>query len=82
VLEHQEGGEEQAAGQEGGFLARENERKDEETVQKAIVLEVDVVDDQEAGGEEDGEGGGAGGTLGGCRRGVDVAVEVISVVES
>jgi len=82
VLEHQEGGEEQAAGQEGGFLARENERKDEETVEEAVVLEVDVVNDQQAGGEEDGEGGGAGGTLGGGRGGVDVAVDITSAVAS
>lgn len=52
MLEHQENGEEYTAEKERGLLAREDEGEDEEPVEKAIVLEVDVVNYEKAGGEE------------------------------
>lgn len=34
-----------------------------------------MIDDEEAGGEEDGEGGGVGGAALGCRGGLNISVE-------
>lgn len=53
VLEAQQGGEDEAAGEEGGARAGEDEGEEEDAVEEAVVLEVDVVDYEEARGEED-----------------------------
>lgn len=68
VLEAQEGGEDEATGEEGGAGAGEDEGEEEDAVEEAVVLEVDVVDDEEARGEEDGDCGGVGGAPVLCRR--------------
>jgi len=48
VLEAQQYREEGAARKKSGRLASEHDREDEYAVQEAVVLEVDVVDDQQA----------------------------------
>lgn len=78
MLEHQENGEEDAAEEECRRLARKDEGEDEESVEEAIVLEVDVVDYKEAGGEEDRESGDAGGTFRGGGGGLDIAVTLLA----
>lgn len=44
MLEHQQSREEDAAEEECRLLAREDEGEDEDAVEEAIVLEVNVVD--------------------------------------
>lgn len=77
MLEAEQGGEDEARCEEGGLRAREDEGEDEGAVEKAVVLEVNMVDDEEAWGEEDGDGGGVGGALI-CRGRVDEPVRVRS----
>ena len=68
MLEAEEGGEDEAAGEEGRPGAGEDEGEEQDAVEEAVVLEVDVVDYEEARGEEDGDCGGVGGALVfGCR---------------
>jgi hypothetical protein len=78
VLKHQEDSKEDAAEEERRLLSRKDEREDEEPVEKAIVLEVDVVDYEEAGGEEDREGCDAGGAFRGGGGGLDIAVTLLA----
>lgn len=83
VLEHQKNGEEDAAEEERRLLAREDEGEDEEPVEKAIVLEVDVVDYEEPGGEEDRESCDAGGAFRGGGGSLDIAMSVLAgIIES
>lgn len=53
MLEAQQGGEDEAAGEEGGARAGEDEGEEEDAVEEAVVLEVNMVDYEEARGEED-----------------------------
>lgn len=63
VFEAEQHGKDEAAQQQSRLAASQDKRQDEHAVHEAIVLEVDVVDDQEARGQDDGEGGNLGGTL-------------------
>lgn len=78
VLEHQENGEEDAAEEERRLLARKDEREDEEPVEETIVLEVNVVDYEEAGGEEYRESCDACGAFRGCGGSLDIAVTLLA----
>lgn len=49
MLEHQQSSKEYAAPKHGGLFARQDEREDEHAVEEAIVLEMDVVNDEQAG---------------------------------
>ncbi|KAI9746262.1 MAG: hypothetical protein M4579_007617 [Chaenotheca gracillima] len=64
VFEAQQGGEEESAQEKRGLFSRQRERQDQEAVEESVVLEMNVVDDEESGGEEDRERCGVGDTLG------------------
>lgn len=55
MLEAQEGSKEQAGQQESRVVACQDHGQHEDAVEEAIVLEVNVVDDQEPRGQQDGE---------------------------
>ena len=78
VLEHQENGEEDAAEEDCRLLAGEDEGEDEEPVEEAIVLEVDVVYYEKTWGEEDRERCDACGAFRGGGGGLDIAVTLLA----
>lgn len=78
MLKHQENGKKDATEEERGLLARENEGEDKKPVEESIVLEVDVVDYEETGGEEDREGCDAGGAFSRGGGGLHIAVTLLA----
>lgn len=71
VLHAEQHGKHQAARQQRRALPRQDERYDENAIHEAVVLEVDVVDEEEAGREKDGQGGGLGRAFRSARGRVD-----------
>lgn len=75
MLQTEQSGEEDATGQKTAFrVTRQDHGQDENAIQESIVLEVDVIDDQQAWREEDGECSGVGLAFRGFRGGLDVSV--------
>jgi hypothetical protein len=60
VLEAQERCEKEAASQGGRLLPRQHQRENQNSIEEAIVLEMDMIDDQKARREEDRESRGLG----------------------
>jgi hypothetical protein len=65
VLEAEQGGEEEAGLEQGLLALGVGEGENENAVEEAVVLEVDVVDDEQSGREEDCQSSGLGRFLGG-----------------
>lgn len=71
VLHAQEGGKYESAGKKTRTLFGQNKGCDQDAVHTTIVLEVDVVNDQEAWREENGNSSGLGSLPGGSVVGID-----------
>lgn len=63
MLEAEQDSEQNPAVKESGLLACENNRQHEDSVEETIVLEVDVVDNEQPGREENRETGNMGKVL-------------------
>lgn len=58
VFEAEKCGEQQSAFEKGRLLLSEDDREDEQAVHGAIVLKVDMVDDEQSWREKNSQGGG------------------------
>lgn len=48
MLEAEQGGKNNAAGQETGIVSSQDDRQDQNAIEEAIILEVDMVDDKKS----------------------------------
>lgn len=64
VLHTEQSREDQAAGEEARFVPGQNQGGNQDPVHAAVVLEVDVVNNQKPRRQEDGDGSGLGGLSG------------------
>lgn len=54
MLEAQQDGEQNATGEESGICSGKRNRENEDAIHHRVVLEMDMVDDEEARRQEDG----------------------------
>ena len=54
MFQANQSGKDYAAEKERRLLSGQDNRQDQDPIEEAIVLKVDVVNDQQAGGEQDG----------------------------